>query len=190
MNPDAPQRYVRELALQRGITVYVPSPRLRAGFTRFDPKKIPKHKLSEAASLSKGSKWGEKVPLDELPQLFNVIKGDMNLVGPRAEDPKYVASYTPRQRQVLSVKPGITSPASVLYRHEEKLLCGPDREETYLKNLLPAKLAIELNYLERRTLGTDFVILGKTFLALFRGSNDLAPFVPGESPESGSGPNI
>ncbi len=128
--------------------------------------------------------------IDELPQLLNVIKGDMNLVGPRAEDPKYVVSYTDRQRQVLRVKPGITSPASVIYRHEARLLCGPDREETYLKDLLPAKLAIELNYLERRTLGTDFVILGKTFLALFRGSNDLAPFPPGDSRKSGSRSNI
>lgn len=77
VNPDAPQRYVRELALQRGITVYVPSPRLRSGFTRFDPKKIPKHKLSEAASLSKGSKWGEKVPLDELPQMDAIVTGSV-----------------------------------------------------------------------------------------------------------------
>jgi len=122
--------------------------------------------------------------IDELPQLLNVIQGDMNLVGPRAEDPKYVASYTDRQRQVLSVKPGITSPASVLYRHEERLLCGSDREEAYLRNLLPAKLEIELNYLERRTLGTDFVVLGKTFLALFRGSKNLGPFAPGSSRES------
>lgn len=119
--------------------------------------------------------------IDELPQLLNVIKGDMNLVGPRAEDPKYLVSYTDRQRQVLAVKPGITSPASVLYRHEEKLLCGPDREKAYLKDLLPAKLDIELNYIGRRTLWTDFAVLGKTLLALFRSSQDLVPFPQGDS---------
>ena len=128
--------------------------------------------------------------IDELPQLFNVIKGDMNLVGPRAEDPKYVASYTPRQRQVLSVKPGITSPASVFYRHEEKLLGGPDKEETYLKYILPDKLEIELNYLGRRTLWTDLIVLGKTFFALFRSSRDLAPSPPEDSRESGSRTDI
>jgi len=128
--------------------------------------------------------------IDELPQLFNVIKGDMNLVGPRAEDPKYVASYTDKQRQVLRVKPGITSLASVLYRHEERLLCGPDREETYLRDLLPAKLAIELNYLGRRTLWADLVVLGKTFIALFQGSKDLVPSPPGDPRKSRSKTNI
>jgi len=128
--------------------------------------------------------------IDELPQLLNVIKGDMNLVGPRAEDPKYVASYTPRQCQVLSVKPGITSPASVLYRHEEKLLRGPDKEETYLKDILPEKLAIEVDYLGRRTLWTDLIVLGKTFFALFRSSRDLAPSPPADSRENGSRTDI
>ncbi len=128
-----------------------------------------------------------RTKIDELPQLLNVIKGDLNLVGPRAEDPKYVISYTHRQRQVLNVRPGITSPASVLYRHEEKLLCGPDREAAYVKDLLPSKLKIELNYLQHRTLGTDFVVLGKTFLALFRSSRDLALPPRGES---SSGTNI
>ncbi len=128
--------------------------------------------------------------IDELPQFLNVIKGDMNLVGPRAEDPKYVASYTPRQRQVLSVKPGITSPASVLYRHEERLLCGSDREEAYLRDVLPAKLDIELNYLGRRTLWTDFAVLGQTFLALFRSSQDLVPFPQGDSRDGSPRPTF
>ena len=130
-----------------------------------------------------------RTKIDELPQLLNVIMGDMNLVGPRAEDPKYVVSYTDKQREVLSVKPGITSPASILYRQEERLLCGPDSEETYLRDLLPAKLAIELDYLGRRTLWTDFVVLGNTFIALFRGSKN-APFPPGGSRESDFRANI
>ena len=77
VNPDAPQRYVRELALRMGKTVFVPTPRLRAGFKRFDPKTIPKDKLFEAASLSKGSKWGEDVSLKELPQLDAIVTGSV-----------------------------------------------------------------------------------------------------------------
>lgn len=77
VNPDAPQRYVRELALRRGITIYVPTPRLRGGFRRFEPKKIPVDKLREASSLSKGNQWGELVPLERLPQLDAIVTGSV-----------------------------------------------------------------------------------------------------------------
>jgi lipopolysaccharide/colanic/teichoic acid biosynthesis glycosyltransferase len=106
--------------------------------------------------------------LDELPQLFNVLKGNMSLVGPRPEDPRYVKSYSQDQLQVLRVKPGITSPATVLHRHEEQMLAGPDWETTYRNEILPAKVQIELNYLSRRTLSQDLRILAQTAVALFR----------------------
>ncbi|MDT7043389.1 5-formyltetrahydrofolate cyclo-ligase [Candidatus Nitronereus thalassa] len=77
VNPDAPQRYVRELALQRGLTIFVPTPRLKGGFRRFDPHKIPQEKLREAASLSKGTQWGELVSLEELPQLDAIVTGSV-----------------------------------------------------------------------------------------------------------------
>lgn len=77
VNPDAPQRYVRELALQRGITIFVPTPRLRGGFKRFDPRKIPPDKIREASSLSKGSRWGEPVSLDQLPELDAIVTGSV-----------------------------------------------------------------------------------------------------------------
>ena len=67
VDPDAPQRMVRLLALTRGITGFVPTPRLRGGFRRFDPAKIPPDKLEEAARLIRGARWGEPVPLRELP---------------------------------------------------------------------------------------------------------------------------
>jgi lipopolysaccharide/colanic/teichoic acid biosynthesis glycosyltransferase len=104
--------------------------------------------------------------LDELPQFWNVLKGDMSLVGPRPEDPTYVARYTPAQRRVLEVKPGITSPASVRYRHEEELLRGEGWEQVYLEEVLPAKLALELDYLARRSLLGDLWILVQTAGAL------------------------
>jgi lipopolysaccharide/colanic/teichoic acid biosynthesis glycosyltransferase len=105
--------------------------------------------------------------LDELPQLINVLKGDMSLVGPRPEDPRYVALYTDVQRQVLRVRPGITSAASLAYRHEEQLLAGADWETVYREQVLPAKLAIDLDYLARRTLISDLKLIMQTIAAVF-----------------------
>jgi len=106
--------------------------------------------------------------LDELPQLLNVLKGEMSLVGPRPEDPRYVALYTPEQRRLLEARPGITSPASLRYRHEERLLEGPDWERVYMEQVMPHKLQIELEYMERRTWLTDLDLIFETVLALFR----------------------
>jgi lipopolysaccharide/colanic/teichoic acid biosynthesis glycosyltransferase len=107
-----------------------------------------------------------RTKLDELPQLWNVLIGEMSLVGPRPESPKYVEMYTPEQRRVLTVPPGITSAASLKYRHEEQLLSGPDWEEVYCKEVMPAKLGIDLDYLSRRTLTTDFELVLGTVKAM------------------------
>lgn len=109
-----------------------------------------------------------RTKLDELPQLWNVLRGDMSLVGPRPEDPRYVALYTPEQRGVLNVRPGITSPASVTYRNEEALLQGDNWETFYREQLMPAKLAIDLDYAQHPTLRRDLSILWQTFRALFK----------------------
>jgi 5-formyltetrahydrofolate cyclo-ligase len=77
VDPDAPQRMVRLMALRRGITVFVPTPRLRGGFRRFDPAKIPPDKLAEAASLIRGAKWGEAVALAELPPMDVIVTGSV-----------------------------------------------------------------------------------------------------------------
>ncbi len=108
-----------------------------------------------------------RTKVDELPQLFNILNGDMSLVGPRPEDPHYVKFYSVQQRQVLRVKPGITSPATVLHRHEEQMITGPDWEETYRNEILPVKLQIELNYLAGRTFSSDLLILAQTASVLF-----------------------
>jgi len=105
--------------------------------------------------------------IDELPQLFNVLKGDMSLVGPRPEDPRYVKGYSRDQLEILRVKPGITSPATILHRHEEQMLDGPDWEKSYRNQILPAKLEIELHYQSRRTFARDVLILAQTALMLF-----------------------
>jgi lipopolysaccharide/colanic/teichoic acid biosynthesis glycosyltransferase len=103
--------------------------------------------------------------VDELPQLWNVIRGEMSLVGPRPELPVYVANYTAEQRAVLSARPGITDPASIAYRREEQILATQDDPETfYLRQILPDKLARNSAYLEKITLSNDLCVILKTIL--------------------------
>lgn len=106
--------------------------------------------------------------LDELPQLVNVLRGEMSLVGPRPEDPYYVNLYTDEQQRVLTVRPGMTSLASVHYRHEEKLLNGEAWEEVYIYQIMPDKLALDLYYVEKQSLWLDLKILWQTGIALFK----------------------
>jgi lipopolysaccharide/colanic/teichoic acid biosynthesis glycosyltransferase len=109
-----------------------------------------------------------RTKLDELPQLVNVLRGDMNLVGPRPEDPRYVALYSPQQREVLAVRPGITSPAAVRYRHEESLLAaaGDRCDDVYVAEIMPAKLAIDLDYVRHPSLAADLTVLWRTAAAV------------------------
>jgi len=108
-----------------------------------------------------------RTKLDELPQLINVLRGEMSLVGPRPEDPRFVAMYTVAQRGVLKVRPGITSLASVKYRHEEAELVGTDWETRYIREVMPEKLAIDLAYAKRATFLQDIAIIWQTFMALW-----------------------
>jgi lipopolysaccharide/colanic/teichoic acid biosynthesis glycosyltransferase len=109
-----------------------------------------------------------RTKIDELPQLVNVLRGEMSLVGPRPEDPRYVALYTPEQRLLLRVRPGITGAASLAYRDEEQILSGSDWEVRYRQQVMPAKLALDLEYLSRRTVASDLVLIWRTVSALFR----------------------
>src|SRR5258708_10456978 len=98
--------------------------------------------------------------VDELPQLWNVIRGDMSLVGPRPEVPFYIEEYTPEQRIVLSARPGITDLASLAYRREEEILAGQaDPERYYRTKILPDKLARNRVYLEKITLQKDIRLI-------------------------------
>jgi lipopolysaccharide/colanic/teichoic acid biosynthesis glycosyltransferase len=101
--------------------------------------------------------------LDEWPQLWNVLRGDMSLVGPRPEVPVYVVRYTPEQRLVLSVRPGITDPSSLVYRNEENVLATvSDPEDFYRTRILPDKLARSVTYLLNVTFYNDIQIIWKT----------------------------
>jgi len=105
-----------------------------------------------------------KYKLDELPQLINVFIGDMSLVGPRPEVRKYVDMYTPEQMQVLSVRPGITSLASIRYRNENDILAAAaDPDRVYIEQVLPDKLAIDLEYVEHANLWNDIKLIFTTF---------------------------
>ena len=110
-----------------------------------------------------------KYKLDELPQLINVIRGDMSLVGPRPEVRKYVSMYTEEQRKVLSVRPGITDMASIIYIDEnEKLADSEDPEKTYVEVIMPHKLEINLNYIQHKKWLTYFSVIFKTLISIVR----------------------
>lgn len=106
-----------------------------------------------------------KYKLDELPQLFNVFKGDMSLVGPRPEVPRYVAMYTEEQRKVLSVKPGITDLASIRYRDENELLGKAENpDEFYINTIMPDKLALNMEYIKKSNVFYDIYIIIETII--------------------------
>lgn len=109
-----------------------------------------------------------KYKLDELPQLINVVRGEMSLVGPRPEVKKYVDLYNTIQRRVFSVKPGITDFASIAYAEENELLSkSAEPEQTYIQEIMPAKLALNLKYVEEQGILTDLKILILTFSRVF-----------------------
>lgn len=118
------------------------------------------------ARVTNSGRWLRRTKVDELPQLLNVLRGEMSLVGPRPEDPRYVALYTPEQRRILKYRPGITSAASLVYRHEEVMLTGPDWETVYLQKVMPAKLMVDLEYMTQRSLYTDLQLILRTVLSM------------------------
>jgi lipopolysaccharide/colanic/teichoic acid biosynthesis glycosyltransferase len=110
-----------------------------------------------------------KTKLDELPQLWNVLRGDMSFVGPRPEVPKYVELFRDDYRTVLSVRPGITDPASVRFRNESEILGqAADPEAEYVNRILPEKIALAKEYIARSSLGYDLRLLAETFWRVLR----------------------
>jgi lipopolysaccharide/colanic/teichoic acid biosynthesis glycosyltransferase len=119
--------------------------------------------IGQDQRITRVGEWIRKFKVDELPQLFNVLNGDMSLVGPRPEVPKYVNIYTPEQRQVLDVRPGITDPASIAFRNESDLLGqATDPEAFYIREIMPKKLDLNLNYLKSQSLFSDIRIIFNT----------------------------
>jgi lipopolysaccharide/colanic/teichoic acid biosynthesis glycosyltransferase len=105
-----------------------------------------------------------KYKIDELPQLLNVLRGDMSLVGPRPEVRKYVSLYNFEQKKVLSVRPGITDYASIEYSNENEILGKAENpEQVYIEEIMPAKLRLNLKYIAEKSLATDLKIIFRTF---------------------------
>ena len=110
-----------------------------------------------------------KFKLDEFPQLINILKGDMSIVGPRPEVRKYVNLYTPEQQKVLSVRPGLTDFASIEYIDENVLLGKSDNpEQTYIQEIMPSKLKLNLKYIDQQSFMLDIKLIFRTIGKIFR----------------------
>jgi lipopolysaccharide/colanic/teichoic acid biosynthesis glycosyltransferase len=110
-----------------------------------------------------------KYKLDELPQLWNVLNGDMSLVGPRPEVAEYVALYTDEMREVLKVRPGLTDPASIAgFDEGERLEAADDQEQHYREVILPEKVAQQLAYVRSATFASDIRIITRTLFRIFK----------------------
>lgn len=128
----------------------------------------PQITVGRDARITRAGAWLRRSKLDELPQFINVLRGDMSVVGPRPEVPRYVAHYPAELRAVvLSVRPGITDLASIAFRNESDLLAhSPDPERTYVEQVLPTKLRYARQYVHTRSLWLDLRIIARTVLAL------------------------
>jgi lipopolysaccharide/colanic/teichoic acid biosynthesis glycosyltransferase len=114
-------------------------------------------------------KFLRRTSLDEFPQFINVLKGEMSIVGPRPEVQEFVNLYTESQRKILNVKPGITDYASLEYFNENELLAQSNNpQETYITEVMPAKLLLNEKYLKNPTIGHDLKIMSKTFFKILK----------------------
>lgn len=135
-------------------------------FRTMHPQAESKGQLTVGARDARITRVGfhlRKYKVDELPQLWNVLMGDMSMVGPRPEVPRYTARYNNEQKKVLSIKPGITDYASLLYFEESELLAkAADPEKIYIDEIMPAKLKLNLDYVSNHSFGGDLKILVAT----------------------------
>ena len=121
---------------------------------------------ADDSRITPAGRFLRRSKLDELPQLWNVVRGDMSLVGPRPQVPRFVECFDPSLRRlVLHVRPGITGPTALHFRHEESLLADKvDRESFYIEQILPVKLEMDAEYVRNRSIGSDMRILTQTAL--------------------------
>lgn len=125
--------------------------------------------------ITRVGRWLRKYKLDELPQLINVLKGEMSFVGPRPEVPQYVELFTEEEKTILTVRPGITDWASLWNCDEGAVLAGsPDPERTYLEKIRPTKVKLQLEYVRGMSLSTDILIVLRTVAALLLGAKPKA----------------
>lgn len=125
---------------------------------------------TEDPRITRVGRWLRRTKLDELPQLWNVLVGDMSLVGPRPEVPQFVAHYTEAQREVLRARPGLTDPASLRAFDEGAVLSQvEDPDRYYVEVLMPEKVAAQIQYLHARTLRSDLALILRTLRRIATG---------------------
>ncbi len=168
------------VALDSGFPVCFAQVRMGRGFRPFRLWKfrtmrngVPGPRVTVAGDprVTRVGRWLRRTKLDELPQLWNVLRGDMSLVGPRPELPEYVAKFRERYERILTVRPGLTDLASIRFRNEEEALArSPDPLLSYEAEILPAKLELAEQYVLRKSLWLDLSILWRTIRALLGGA--------------------
>lgn len=130
-------------------------------------KNGPKITSAKDNRITRIGNYLRKYKLDELPQLFNVLRGEMSFVGPRPEVKEYVNIFKSDYKRLLRIRPGITDPASIRYSNEEKILAVADNwEEEYRKNILPEKIKLSLHYVDNHNVITDLRLIVKTILKI------------------------
>ena len=160
-----PVFYLQERVGKNGSSFYLI--KFRTMYKNADKKGLLTISSKDPRITSSGY-YLRKYKLDELPQFINVLKGDMSIVGPRPEVRKYVRLYSEEQKKVLSVKPGITDEASLKYINENDILAqSADPERTYVEQIMPEKLSINLEYLKKQSFLYDLKIIFQTFLKIF-----------------------
>ncbi|WP_343636187.1 sugar transferase [Roseateles sp.] len=150
-------RFGRTFRIHKFRTMRVDAPRLGPQIT-----------IGEDARITRSGRWLRATKVDELPQLWDVLRGAMSLVGPRPEVPRYVAMYPAELREVvLSVRPGITDPASLSFRNESELLAkAADPEREYVEVVMPMKLRLAADYVRNASLGGDIRLILATLGAI------------------------
>jgi lipopolysaccharide/colanic/teichoic acid biosynthesis glycosyltransferase len=164
------------IKLDDGGPVFYAQERVGKGFRPFRVYKFrsmvvgaDRHGSLSASGDSRLTRAGRRLrqyKLDEFPQLFNVLRGDMQLVGTRPEVERYVQVFRPQYAVLLQNRPGITDPASLAFRHESQMFRPNRMEHQYLNEILPAKIRLSMNYQKRRTFSSDVRILLRTVFAL------------------------
>ena len=134
------------------------------------PSKGPSITVGGDKRVTRFGRFLRKTKIDELPQLINVLKGDMSFVGPRPEVKKYVEIFRKDYEKLLTIRPGITDPASIKYAEEEKVLSQTDDwEKDYIEKILPEKIRLASEYVERHNILMDIKILFRTFFKVVKG---------------------
>lgn len=169
------------IIIDSGFPVFFSQVRVGRGFRKFRLTKFRTMRTGLSGSLitvagdSRITRLGRllrNAKLDEVPQFWNVLRGDMSVVGPRPEVPEYVELYRERYRRILAVRPGITDLASIQFRNEEAVLAmSRDPLRDYRERVLPMKLDLADRYLQTRSVCGDFAIIARTAIIVARGSS-------------------